>query len=146
MVRMKGAKQLSSDVCQAIAQLSKNGVKLCVIAKSLEAHPSTVSKALKRYKERKTSVIRKKRGRIFKLSPRNLRLLRLYLKQNCFTSLQTIANLFRSFTDIQISISSLRRYIHRTNTRSLKAVEKPFFKSPTYKCSHDLGQELLKMG
>ena len=76
MVRTKRAKQLSWDVCQTIAHLSKNGVKLCVIAKSLEIHLSTVSKALKWYYERRTSVIREKRGWKFKLYPRNLRLLR----------------------------------------------------------------------
>ena len=124
MGRAKGAKAVPKSKCKTIYDMYCVGVRIRDIAEYYRIPRSTVSCIVRRYKQPKKTIV--KQGRPKKLSVRGLRLFKKYVLENCFESLHVIVARFNSYTGLNLSERSGRRYMKHLKLDSYIAVQKPF--------------------
>ena len=80
------------------------------------------------------------RGRKQKLDQRSISLLLSCVRKNGFEPLYAIANIFKENTSIDISVVTMRRYMHASNIRNYVAVSKTIFIETQYTGSSGMGK------
>ena len=87
---------------------------------------STVASIMRRYCINGTTKLSERRGSKPKLSTRAVRLLLKHARVHRFDPLYVIATKYRQHTGIQLSINTVRRYLHQNGIDSYVAVSKPY--------------------
>ena len=126
MARRKQRKALDKGRCRTIYDMYKGGMRVVEISKVLRAPRSTISNVIRRYKKQNVS---KRRGRKPSLCIRSLRRLQRSIHENPFKPLALITAEFNTYSAIQLSERTIRRYIHKLKLNSYVSVQKPFLLS-----------------
>ena len=126
MGHQKGAKDVPKERIQSMLDLNTLGVKRKAIVQYFGMPQSTVSNILRKSRASDGNNGPKKRGRKQILSPRSIRNLLKYAKKNRFKSLHTITNEFNESRAETVSMSTVRRVLHKNGIQRYATVTKPF--------------------
>ena len=126
MGRKVGSANIPNARKNAIHDMSRIGIRVKDIAKFYNMSRPTVSNIIRRITASNCRSIPKKQGRPLILDDRGTRLLRKCVMQNCFQSLHTILARFNHIYKYDMSICTIRRYIHKLGLNSFISRQKPF--------------------
>ena len=126
MARPKGSKCVPKERCKAIYDMYCVGVLPKDICAYYGLARKTVSAIIRRLRSSNGKSTVRKQGRPKKLSERGMRLFHKYLLANCFDPLHVIVAKFNTYTGLELSERSGRRYVRRLNMNSHIAIQKPF--------------------
>uniref|UniRef100_A0A3B1IFP7 Transposase Tc1-like domain-containing protein n=1 Tax=Astyanax mexicanus TaxID=7994 RepID=A0A3B1IFP7_ASTMX len=121
---MGKSKELSVDLKKRIIDLNKSGKSLGAISKQLQVPRATVQTIIRKYKVHGTVVSLPRSGRKRKLShAAERRLVRMVKSQPRITKKQVCKDLEADGT--QVSVSTVKRVLHRHGLRGCRARKKP---------------------
>ena len=121
----KHGKELSSDVKRSIVELIESGMRAREVAKILKINESTVSRVLKRLRERGDVENKKRSGRPSMVSARGDRILGRIVKTHRRATLKDITSEYNQETPVKVSTRTIRRklrFLGYTNRSVRKAV------------------------
>ena len=101
-------------------------MRVTAVAKFYSMPKSTVSTIVRRLRAQNSNSVIEKRGRKPKLNARSLRILRKYILHGRFLPLYAITAQINEYTDFNVSVYTVRRYVHKLEFESFVAVPKPF--------------------
>ncbi len=134
--RHKRANSIPIDVCKTIYKMNIVDVRNKGNATHYKMTHSTISSIIQRYKKTKENTPIEKLWRKRNLTKRVIRLLWRYVMENCFKPPNIITCLFNTAAGLQISVSTVRRYIKKLNMSGRIAVQKPLqSQKHTAKCT-----------
>ena len=121
-----GQKNCTEEMEYATINLVKTGMTRTNVVIHFPISRSTVSKILKRSKE-KENCIMKKSGPKFKLSEAAIRILQRILLKNNKEPLFVTVNGFRVNHGYKLSIKTVPKYVYKCGLRNYAAISKPYF-------------------
>lgn len=121
---MGKSKELSTDLKKRIIELNKSGKSLAAISKQLQVPRATVQTIVCKYKVHGTVVSLPRSGRKRKLSPASERKLVRMVKSQPRTTKKQVCNALEA-AGTQVSVSTVKRVLHRHGLRGCRARRKP---------------------
>ena len=125
MATRTGRKNCTEEMKYAIVNMVRTGMSHTNVAIHCSISRSTVSKILKRFKD-KENCIMKKRGPKFNLSEAAIRILQLILLKNNKNPLFVTVNEFRVNYGYKLSIKTVHKYVYKCGLRNYGALSKPY--------------------
>ena len=122
MAHRKRTKQVSEKRKQCIIAAVRAGLSHSHMVRSNSMPRSTVADIMRRHRINGITQLSERRGSKPKRSTKGLRLLLKYARAHRFDPLYVIATKYEQHTGIQLSINTVRRYLHQNGIDSYVAV------------------------